>query len=1074
MQQYRGLLTWEQPYAEGMRPAGDHPRASGTTAAHRRLILGFAGAMGLFVAAYYVRPQWRAESWGLIGVAAVLAMVLGILTNRPVRRAPWFLLTAALATFVVTDAAENILGEYYQQNSPVFPTISDDLALLAYPLAAAGFLLLIHQQNSSHDWIGLLDALTLTAGLALLAWVYLISPAVSGHEQTWWSRCVAIAYPLGDVVLLAVLARLLTGSDTKPPAMWLLTIGTVGLLTSDVFFELDLLDGIWRSGNGTEAGWMVFYFCWGAAGLHPSMSRVAIRRTSGFTEIPAVGLGLLTVASMAAPVVLFSEALRGHVRQGSVIAVFSAISFLLVLSRLAIVLRNYRRVMARERALRIAGASLVAAVTTEEIAQAVELAGTMLFPPDSASRTVLADAESAAALPALVSGSPVPCQDLPQDLAAGLGRLPSALVFPLTLKRPPASHAVGFQGSFQGGLPGGFPGRPDHPDEKPQANPVLIVAGAEDVLISLHDTLEILAGQTALAMARVVLNQEIRHRDNEAYFRTLVHNATDVIMIVDDDARIRYASPSADLMFLGQDLTGVSLTDLVESQHAKQLRAVLAGTEPGPVDLTMLRTDGTEIAVEVRSDDLRADETVGGLALTLRDVTEQRRLEGELTHFAYHDPLTGLANRRRVQDRIEQAITRATSHGQTAYLLLLDLDDFKDVNDTKGHGVGDELLMAVAERLSAGLRPGDIAARLGGDEFTILLLDVAKPADADALAERLTRTFDPPFDLADGPVVIGASIGIATTADSSNTEELLRNADLALYAAKADGKRRWRRYEPALHDSAVERTVLRESLARAIADESVILHYQPVVELGDGRVSGFEALARWPHAVRGMIAPDQFIPLAEDTGQILQLGRLLLRQAVTDAAAWNQGGARTPQLTIAVNVSIQQFRDPGFADEVAAILETAGLPPELLVLELTESELMRQHDDQARKTLTVFKDRHVRIAIDDFGTGYSSLSYLRDLPIDLLKIDKSFIAGIASSPEQAALVEGIIRIADALELYVVAEGVETQEQWDLLGATDCAYGQGYLFSRPMPAGYITSLLREHPDPRLPLDAEEAL
>ena len=454
-------------------------------------------------------------------------------------------------------------------------------------------------------------------------------------------------------------------------------------------------------------------------------------------------------------------------------------------------------------------------------------------------------------------------------------------------------------------------------------------------------------------------------------------------------------------------------------------------------------------------------------------MTEQRRLEGELTHFAYHDPLTGLANRRRVQDRIDQAITRATSHGQTAYLLLLDLDDFKDVNDTKGHGVGDELLMAVAERLSAGLRPGDIAARLGGDEFTVLLLDVARPADADALAERITRTFDRPFELADGPVVTGASIGIATTAESHSAEELLRNADLALYAAKADGKRRWRRYEPALHDSAVERTVLRESLARAIAEESVTLHYQPVVELGDGRVSGFEALARWPHAVRGMIAPDQFIPLAEDTGQILQLGRLLLRQAVTDAAGWNRSGTRTPPLTIAVNVSIQQFRDPGFADEVTALLVTAGLPPELLILELTESELMRQHDDQARKTLTVFKERRVRIAIDDFGTGYSSLSYLRDLPIDLLKIDKSFIAGIASSPEQAALVEGIIRIADALELYVVAEGVETQEQWDLLGATDCAYGQGYLFGRPMPADLVDALLQEHPDPRLPLAVGEA-
>ena len=1018
---------------------------------------GYLGAMALFIAAYYVLPRWRAESWGLIGLSTVLALLVGIARNRPTQTRPWFLLLAAVVAFVATDVVENVLGEYYNHTSP-FPTISDDLALFAYPLAVTGFLLLIYYQNSSHDWVGLLDALTLTAGLALLAWIYLISPEVEGDSRTWWARAVAIAYPLGDVVLLAVLARLLNASDTRLAAMWLLAVGTVGLLTSDVFFELSLLNGVWRAGNGTELGWMTFYVCWGAAGLHPSMAQVAAPRTSSFSDIPAIGLLLLAVASLTAPVVLLVESARHHVRQTSVISVFSGICFLLVLSRLALVLRSYRRAMDRERALRTAGAALVAAVTAEEISAAVELAGSTLFPPDSASRAVLVDAAVlpalAAALPELAGGQPVPCNRLPAQVTAGLGRLPSALVFPLAVRQA-----------------AGGPLR--EPQELSQHNPVLIVAGASSELLALHDTLEILAGQAALATARVMLSQEIRHRDNEAYFRTLVHNATDVIMIVDDDARIRYASPSADLMFPGLDLIGRPLTSLVAEQHDKPVRAVLAGTEPGPVDWTMLRIDGSTIEVEVRSDDLREDETVGGLALTLRDVTEQRRLEGELTHFAYHDPLTGLANRRRVQDRIDQAIVRATSNGQIAYLLLLDLDDFKDVNDTKGHGAGDELLMAVAERLGAGLRPGDLAARLGGDEFTVLLQDVARPADAEALAERLTRAFDLPFALAEGPVVTGASIGIATTAESHSAEELLRNADLALYAAKADGKRRWRRYEPGLHDTAVERTVLRESLARAIADSSVTLHYQPVVELGDGRVSGFEALARWPHAVRGMITPEQFIPLAEETGQIIPLGRLLLRQAVTDAAAWNRGGARTPPLTIAVNVSIQQFRDPGFAQEVIELLETAGLPPELLVLELTESELMRQHDDQARKTLTVFKDRRVRIAIDDFGTGYSSLSYLRDLPIDLLKIDKSFIAGITTSAEQAALVEGIIRIADALELYVVAEGVETQAQWDLLGSTDCAYGQGYLFSRPMPAAWVDELLREHPDPRLPLVTVDA-
>jgi diguanylate cyclase (GGDEF)-like protein/PAS domain S-box-containing protein len=1026
-----------------MGPPERDAGAGGAHRAHRLAPCAYLAAMGLLTAGYYLRADWRATAWALIGTLSVLAIAAGVVAHRPARPLPWILLAAAVAVFGLTDLVENVLSTAPDTEAS-FPTAGDTAALLAYPLAAGGFLLFVRRRHDARDWSGMLDALTVTAGLALLAWTYLIAPAVEGGGRSEISRAVSTAYPVGDVVLLAVLARLLAGSR-PPPALWLLTAGTVGLLTSDVMFELGVLRGTVREGTAVDLGWIVFYTAWGAAGLHPSMAEIPERTRPRPAEIPLVGLVLLAAASLVAPAVLLAGAVQGRVRQGTVIAVFSALSFLLVLTRLTVVLRGYRGAVARERALRIAGASLVAASTLEEVSEALGLAGAMLFAPDSPGRILVL--EDPGRIPRDALARPLPARRLPPWIARALGPLPYALVLTLTARRG---------------------------DQRETVENALVAGGGEEELDALLDALEILAGQTAMALARVDLGQQLNRRGNEAYFRTLVHNATDVIMIVDEDTRIRYASPSAEAMFPGQRLTGVALTDLVAPGHLDPVRAALARTAPpGPADWAMRRADGTVIAVEARSDDLRSDETVGGLVLTLRDVTGQRRMEDDLRHYAYTDPLTGLPNRRQIQDRIEQAITRARDRGTTAYLILLDLDDFKDINDTKGHGVGDSLLAAVAERLRAVVRPGDVAARLGGDEFTVLLQDAAGPGDADALAERLTRAFDAPFLLPDGPVAIAASVGTASSAQSGGAEELLRNADLALYAAKADGKRRWRRYEHALHDSAVERSVLRESLADAIAREAIAPHYQPVVELGDGRVSGFEALARWPHAARAAITPEQFVSLAEDTGQIMPLGRLLLRRAVADAAAWNRRGARTPPLTIAVNVSIHQFRDPSFADDVAAVLRETGLPAGLLVLELTESALMRRHDQQALETLALLKDRGIRIAIDDFGTGYSSLSYLRDLPIDLLKIDKSFIDGVTASREQAALVEGIIRIADALELDVVAEGVETRDQWDMLGATDCAYGQGFLFGRAMPAERVVALLREHRDPRLPLEPAPA-
>ena len=1025
---------------------------AGSARAPAWAIRAYLAAFAMLAAVYFAVPSWRCGTWAAMGLAGACALVGGAYRHRPAHRAPWFLLAAALLTYVGADAVD--LARNAEPGSPTdrFPTVPDEVALVAYPLAALGFWLFIRRQRNGRDVPAIIDALIVTTAVGLLAWTFLIWPVVNEMDRSTLSREISVLYPLGDVLLLAVLARLMTGSDEHPPAVWLLGLGTVGLLVSDLFFELQLTYTGWHSGTATDVGWIVFFCAWGAAALHPSMTEVG-RPVRGYrqAEISRLGLALLVVATLTAPAVLLGASLHGSVHQAWVLATFAALSSVLVLIRLGLVLRSYRSALTRGRVVRAVNTDLVAAVGADQVRLALERAGAALLGPTEGRVALLTDLHEA---PEPAREHPVPVDRLPAVVAAGVGAdLPRdvhTLVFPLRIKRT----------------------------ERPSA---LLALGPRDKLVELRETMEILAGQSALALDRLHMGQEIRRRDNEAYFRTLIHNAADVFMIVDDGQAVRYASPSARKLFDGRNLTGAKVAELVGARNASSARAVLTGTDRGPAEWVLEPGPGEKLWVQARSDDLRTDPTVGGVVLTLRDVTEQRRLEGELRHHAYHDPLTGLANRRSLQDRLAHAVEHARRTGRPACLLLIDLDDFKDVNDTKGHGVGDELLAGVADRLRANVRPADLAARLGGDEFAVLVPEVTRPEDADGLARRLTEAFEIPFALAEGAVTTGASIGVASTRGCENADDLLRNADLALYAAKDDGKRRWRHYDPGLHDQAIERTALRDQLARAIEEEQVLVHYQPVVEIGDGRVCGFEALARWPHPVRGLVGPDVFIPLAEETGLILPLGRLLLRQAVEHIAAWNEsraaadteagaGSLKVPPLHIAVNVSLRQLRDPRFSAETTELLRATGLRPALLVLELTESDLMRHHDEQARRTMSELKELGVRIAIDDFGTGYSSLSYLRELPIDILKIDKSFIADIATSPEQATLVEGIIRIADGLGLNVVAEGVENEAQWDRLGACDCDFGQGFLFSQPLPTDQVTALLGAYRDPRLPGNA----
>jgi diguanylate cyclase (GGDEF)-like protein/PAS domain S-box-containing protein len=619
--------------------------------------------------------------------------------------------------------------------------------------------------------------------------------------------------------------------------------------------------------------------------------------------------------------------------------------------------------------------------------------------------------------------------------------------------------------------------------DRPVGDPViglLGVFGDRRALADLAGALEILAGQATLAVERVALTQEVARQRGEALFRTLVQDATDVILIVGDDRKVRYATPSAADIFGDVTVEGALLVDLVapgvRDDVDRVLDLILAlsagdvtrGVSPGYL-LQIERLDGRMVVLEVRWSDLRHDATVGGLVLTLRDVTEQHQLEEELKYRAFHDSLTGLPNRSLFAREAAGALDAARAVGRTAGVLFVDLDDFKIVNDTMGHGVGDELLVAVAARLAATVRQSDTAARLGGDEFALLIDDAADPEAVDAFAERIVAAFSEPFTLSEAKVLATATVGVATSGDSDDVDELLRHADLALYAAKAAGKRRWRHYQPVLTSGMLRRREIQAALEDAVKTSGFTLVYQPIVALGSGEISGFESLIRWPHPRWGMMLPGQFISLAEETGLIVPLGAWVLRQALSDMVRWRSelpprpareldSQAHHPEGPhVSVNVSARQFRDPGFVGSVRQALHASALPPSALLIELTES-LLLDGSDQIRADLNELKDIGVRLAIDDFGTGYSSLGYLLELPIDVLKIDKTFVTGIASSWRRHALVEGIVRLARTLEVEVIAEGIETETERELLAGMGCQFGQGYLLSVPVDAASAAAML----------------
>ncbi len=595
----------------------------------------------------------------------------------------------------------------------------------------------------------------------------------------------------------------------------------------------------------------------------------------------------------------------------------------------------------------------------------------------------------------------------------------------------------------------------------------LVITGALMVLLGVRqllvqfETLDL----TRNLERRVTERTEALHLQ-ERRFRSLAQNSSDLLMVLDPDGAVSYQSAAVErvLGFDEVELLGQSINEIVHPDDFPGFLGALSLSPPPPAppgvfEVRLARRDGEWAMAEVTITNLLGDAVVGGILLTIRDIAERKALESQLRHDALHDPLTSLGNRQLFQDRLEHTAARAVRSPIAVAVLVIDLDGFKVVNDTLGHGAGDQLLIAVSERLRTTVRPSDTVSRMGGDEFAILL-EYAPGDDSfvENVAARILARLRAPVDLDGKAVVPSGSVGVALgTAPNIDGEQLLRKADLALYAAKERGKGRYQIFEPGMEEAATEKMSIESDLRRAVRHDELVLHYQPIVGLPHGRITGTEALLRWNHPTRGLVPPNDFIPIAEESDLIGELGRWVLNQACTDLVRWQRTHPGSENLTVAVNVATRQLLTPWLVDQVAAALASSGLRPECLTLEITEGSLMAD-TKTSLATLHGLRALGVHLAIDDFGTGWSSLARLRTFPVDKLKIDRAFVMEIDSPHDDAPMVAAVTAMAHNLGLSVVAEGVETVEQLACLHRVGCDEVQGYLLSRPVPAERLEMLL----------------
>ena len=1011
------------------------------------------------VAVGYLAGPFRAGPvYNAIGFSAVPAMVIGVRMHRPTARWAWYVLAFAEVLFVGGDV---LAYNYTAIFGGALPSISiaDVFYLSCYPVTAVGLLLLIRSRNPGRDWASLIDAAIVTIGLGLLSWLVLIAPLAHNAALPLGTKVVSIAYPLSDILVLGVAVRLAVGRGRRSPAYYMIVGALVFVLAADSAYGWSLLHGVYNLATPLDAGWIAAHLLFGAAALHPSMTTVS-QPAEAELRLSPWRLVAIAAAALIAPVVIVVKA---SVLGGSeeIVAGFAAIVlFTLVVLRMAGLARDQAAAAERERTMRRTAGALVAASSPAQIVRAAQDAAAMLA--GATARPTVLQVEERDGARWLVGPDPACGED---DLQVALASLPADVVD--RLERRLAVSVETADAAVLGSSVAATPIFAAPILSQGRLAGAVVLLDAADASNPTRDSLEMLAAQVGLALESAALTENALRTQSEAHLSALVQHSTDVILVITSDTTVTYASPSIREIlgyetrdFVGQRLLGYVA---VEDQALFQPVLTLASETTQAFEFRIRHRDGRLLYAECLITNLLNKAAVGGIVVNLRDITERKQFEEQLTYQAFHDPVTDLPNRALFRDRVEHALSRRRDDSGTVAVLFADLDDFKAVNDTLGHTAGDRLLQAVSSRLRSVLRVGDTVARLGGDEFAILLEDVANETVVSEIVEGLREAIGAPLPLDGREVSVQCSIGIAVAgstgegASASRVDELLRNADVAMYQAKAADGDTYRYFKPEMHEVVVKQLALRADLKAAIAAQELTLVYQPIIDLRTGGISGCEALLRWEHPVRGTVSPATFIPVAEESGLIIALGRWVLERACEDAVTFQAAGSHGQRRAISVNISAAQLHRTEIVDEVREALHSSGLDPGCLVLEITES-LLIDDVELAIERLTALRLLGVRVAVDDFGTGYSSLNYIRRLPIDFLKIDKQFIDNVDANNKDGKLTAAIIGLAGVLELACVAEGVERPAQHERLKALGCDYAQGFLLARPMTAGALRELL----------------
>jgi diguanylate cyclase (GGDEF)-like protein/PAS domain S-box-containing protein len=987
----------------------------------------------------------------LVGLAVVTAVAAGILLRRPPHRAAWLLLGAGLLAF----AAGDLLALAVPARDHAGPL--DIVYLAGYPLLVAGLALMHRKGERARDRAGLVDAAILALTAAVGYWVLLVGPGFGA--QTGADQAAAVAYLVLDVALLGVAVRLVVAGPTRAVPS-LLALGVVAVLGTDCVYQAGSLGERAALSLPLHLGWLLGMALVAAAATHPDARQAVAVPESRREALSPVRLALLASVVLIPPALIGLQAARGRYGDIAILSIALGAVLALVVTRVGLLMRDVGRTAARERTLRTAAADFVAGGDRSRIHAAALRAVDLLAPGLVASRIVDVAADEEVEVvagggrhDARVRGRALASSLLPYVGAGTAFR--DVLVEELDIDVRDGLGLREAQGQLRV-----FPVRVHR-----ELLAVVVLVTNTPLEAGTTYAVETLVAQLALALESATLADDLHVRQSEARFRALVQNSSDAILLVNRDASVTYQSPSADRMFGYPDdaLVGHSVEDLCHPDDLLRVQSGLTDVLSSPgatrrLELRLRRRGGGWLDAEAVVNNLQSDPNVRASVVTVRDVSERKQFETQLTHQAFHDELTGLANRALFTDRVAHALARRERDGTTLAVLLLDLDDFKTVNDGLGHAAGDSMLRAVAERLAALVRPGDTTARLGGDEFAMVLVDLPSEPAAVHAVERIITVLGQPLVIEGKEVFVQASIGLAFAGDPADTaatpEQLLRNADAAMYVVKTDGKGRYAIFQPHMHAAALHRLDLRADLQRALDHGEFALHYQPIVSMESGGLVGVEALVRWQHPQRGLVPPDAFIPLAEETGLVVPLGLWVMEQACRQVAGWSTG---SDGLSVSINVSQRQLRRAEFGAEVGDVLARTSIDPSRIALEITESAIMAEVEPTIAR-LRALKDLGVRVAVDDFGTGYSSFSWLRQLPVDVLKIDKEFVDELGRRDQGGFLVAAIIDLAHNLGLRTVAEGIERPTQLARLRDMHCDLGQGFHVGKPMPPEDVVDLL----------------